>query len=237
MIMTSKINAKQSVCDNNQTALTAITSKMNRSGQHLAASILLLANRLKGQRRSTRFKLTFRWSAGHIGIARNEDADKEVKVVAEGDSSDTKDLPICLQKKIGYSLSATQQAHYKTLKHRWVTDWTASPQCNCLQLHDTLTPYSQKFLKYLSCKELSRQLASRIFQLRVGHVPLNAYLHRFKCVDNPRCPACGHPRETAEHFLLQCPNYMHKRWNITRREGGCCYVSTRCLPDLGEGIL
>ena len=61
---------------------------------------------------------------------------------------------------------------------------------------------------------------STIFQLRVGHAPLNAYLHRFKKVDSAQCPACGHPKETPEHYLLRCPKYAHERWPILRQMGG-----------------
>ncbi len=49
---------------------------------------------------------------------------------------------------------------------------------------------------------------------------MNQYLFRFKKVDSPHCPACGHPEETAEHFLLQCPKYNHERWLIINRSGG-----------------
>ena len=55
-------------------------------------------------------------------------------------------------------------------------------------------------------------MASLIFQLQVGHAPLNKYLHRFKKVDHARCPACGDQVETVEHFLLHCPNFTHECW-------------------------
>ena len=32
--------------------------------------------------------------------------------------------------------------------------------------------------------------------------------------------ACGHPKETPEHFLLQCPIYAHERWPILNKLGG-----------------
>ena len=51
-------------------------------------------------------------------------------------------------------------------------------------------------------------------------MPLNYYLHKFKRVDNPRCPACGHPEETVEHYLIQCPKYVHKRWPLRNRFRG-----------------
>jgi ribonuclease HI len=94
----------------NQAALVAIKSEMNKSGQHLTANLLQIAKQLHKRRGNGRFKLTFRWTAGHVGIARNEDADKEAKAVADRESSDKEDLPPCLCKKIGYSLSAIRQA-------------------------------------------------------------------------------------------------------------------------------
>ena len=48
------------------------------------------------------------------------------------------------------------------------------------------------------------------------HVPLNAYLHKFKSVDKPQCPACGAGKEDAEHFLLNCPAYAHERWALSQ---------------------
>jgi hypothetical protein len=120
---------------------------------------------------------------------------------------------------VKHSISVLRQSHNEKLKKKWATAWAASPRYRCVCLQDTLTPLSQKFLKYISSKEISRKDASHLFQLCTGHVPLNQYLHRFKRVDNPRCLACGHPAETVEHYLLQCPKYVHKRWSLLRRAG------------------
>lgn len=46
------------------------------------------------------------------------------------------------------------------------------------------------------------------------HAPLIAYIHKFKLVDKPRCPACGDANETVQHFLLSCPGYAHERWAL-----------------------
>ena len=83
-----------------------------------------------------------------------------------------------------------------------------------LNNQDLLTPYSQKYLKYISQEGISRKTASLIFQLQVGHTPTNQYLHRFKKVDGPWCLACGFPKETTEHFLLQCLKYKHECWPL-----------------------
>ena len=204
----------------NQAALVAIKLEMNKSGQHLAVNLLQIAKQLLDRRDNRKFRLTYRWSAGHVGIQGNEEADKAAKEAAEGGSLDRKDLPPCLRKQIGHSLSAVQQARNEKLKSRWTASWAKSPRSKRLRFKDILTPHSQKFLKYISNGKISRKAASTIFQLRVGHAPLNEYLHRFKKVDSPQCPACGHLKEMPEHYLLQCPSYAHERWPILIKSGG-----------------
>ena len=178
LIKTEKRNKTKCVLNmDNQATLVAIKSKMNKSGHHLAAQVFNLAAKLKKSGRRGRFELTFRWTAGHVGITGNKDADREAKIAAEGKQLDKDKLPTCLRKQLGYSLSAGRQAHNEKLKLRWVAQWAQSPWYHRLNLEDMLTPYSQKFLKYISCEGISQQSASHIFQLRVGHVLLNQYLH------------------------------------------------------------
>lgn len=204
----------------NQAALKAVSSDMTKPGQHIAAKILQAIKQLKDRKNNSRFKLTFRWSAGHVGIGGNEDADAEAKSAAAGESSAPSDLPPYLRKPLGYSISALRQAHNEKLKLKWAAEWAASPRYRQYHFQDTLTPYSQMYLKYISIPEISRVMASRIFQLRVGHAPLNHYLHKFKKIDSPRCPACGYPKETVEHFLIHCPKYAHERWPLRNRFRG-----------------
>ena len=204
----------------NQAALKAFSSEMTKPGQHIAVKILQAVKQLKARKNNSRFKLTFRWSAGHVGIEGNEEADGEAKRAAEGESSDPRDLPPYLRKPLGHSISALRQAHNDKLKHKWAATWASSPRYRRFHFQDVLTPYSQKYLNCISDSGISREMASRIFQLRVGHTPLNFYLHKFKRVDSPRCPACGHPKETVEHFLVYCPKYAHKRWPICNRFRG-----------------
>lgn len=64
----------------------------------------------------------------------------------------------------------------------------------------------------ISDHRISRNSASLIFQLRVGHAPLNEYLFKLGKVASAQCPACGEAKETVEHFLLRCPKYAHERW-------------------------
>ena len=55
-------------------------------------------------------------------------------------------------------------------------------------------------------------------RLRVEMSDLNFDLFSRHLTDNPSC-ACGHPFETAEHFLLFCPNYQNECINTIRHLG------------------
>ena len=59
-----------------------------------------------------------------------------------------------------------------------------------------------------------------MYQLCSGHIPLNAYLHRFKLVKSAQCPTSGAPRETLQHFVLECPAYDHKCRRTLKPKGG-----------------
>ena len=80
----------------NQAALKAARTDMTKPGQHIAAKIFQSIKQLKACKHNGRFKLTFRWSAGHIGIEGNEGADVEAKSAAEGQSSVLGNLPLYL---------------------------------------------------------------------------------------------------------------------------------------------
>ena len=46
--------------------------------------------------------------------------------------------------------------------------------------------------------------------MRIGHVGLNSYLHRFNIVSIETCQYCNLP-ETLEHYLLYCGKYDNQR--------------------------
>jgi len=66
---------------------------------------------------------------------------------------------------------------------------------------------------------MMRSQASILVQLRTGHVPLQAYLHRFKLVDTPICPSCGTEPESIMHYMLYCATYTTQRRRLRRSLG------------------
>jgi hypothetical protein len=119
--------------------------------------------------------LKFRWTAGHAGIKGNEEVDIKAKKAAEGKTSNKKDLPLLLCKQLKHNKSALKQQKSSQLKTRWLHKWKASPRYNKINTLDPSFP-SNKFIKLISDDRLSRMDASHICQLRMGHIPLNAYL-------------------------------------------------------------
>ena len=58
--------------------------------------------------------------------------------------------------------------------------------------------------------------ASILAQLRTGMARLNGYLHRIGAADSDLC-ACGHAKETVEHFLFRCSQWDQYR-EILRKQ-------------------
>ena len=72
-------------------------------------------------------------------------------------------------------------------------------------------------------------------RLRVEMSDLNFDLVSRHLTDNPSC-ACGHPFETAEHFLLFCPNYQNERINtISHLEDNYIDIHTLLFGDQSLG--
>jgi len=215
LIHTEKRNRKSCAIGlDSQAAIKALHTELTNPGHHLAAEALKIATHLRKRNGNAKYSLTIRWTAGHMGIEGNEKADREAKRAADGHNSDSKDLPKYVRKRIKHSVSALRQTNNKESNENWQKEWQAAKSYKRLRTKDTIPPSSQKFLELTSDHRIPRRMASLIFQLRVGHAPLNSYLHRFHKVESARCPACGDPRETVEHFLLHCPKYTHERWPL-----------------------
>ena len=159
----------------NLAAVKAVLTELTHPGQYLAASFLSTAAKIKKKRGTRNYSLTLRWTAGHIGIQGNEEADAEAKKAAEGRTSDTALLPHILRRPLATSTSAIKQKHSMDTKNKWAKRWRDSERGKCIHSIDSSTP-SPKFLQAISNPKLSRRSASMITQLRINHIPLNSYL-------------------------------------------------------------
>ena len=211
----------------NQAAISALNAVKSSPGQYIADDILAATMQIKKSRNSPNYSLTFRWTAGHSGITGNEEVDGEAKKATEGLTSDTKLLPPLLRKPLKMNKLALRQRKKESLKTRWKKEWSVSERAPRINALDPSLP-SNKYLELINDDRLSCMDASRIFQMRTGHIPLNGYLKRFKRVDSAKCPACGHPKENVRHFLLECPSYAHERWALVKQ----CKKKSPKLEDI-----
>jgi ribonuclease HI len=210
-------NTTYAIGVDNQAAIKALASKLNKPGHYLAAEVLNTAKKL-GKTEGKKYALTIRWTAGHSKIPGNKEVDGEAKKAVEGLTSDAKSLPKALRRPLKCSRSAARQQQQERIKIRWGKEWATSPRYDKMKHIDLSLP-SRKFIKLISNKKIHRAAASKFFQLRSGHIPLNAYLHRFKIKESAQCPACGAQRETPQHFIMECPAYAHKRWKLKPKKG------------------
>ncbi|KAL1739248.1 hypothetical protein HDZ31DRAFT_25388, partial [Schizophyllum fasciatum] len=164
------------------------------------------------------------WGKGHVGIAGNERADTEAKRAAQGESSPPDELPHFLRadQPLPFSLSAMRQAHDQTLLRQWKASWEGSSSQARIAHIDKSLPFT-RFIRHSRDMNLRRPQYSLLVQIRIGHIGLNAHLHKMKLVDSPNCPSCQErgilARETLRHFLFDCPTYRSDRTVMTRALG------------------
>ena len=178
--------------------------------------------------------LLVKWVPRHMDIVGNDKADSEAKKAATVGSSSLHKLLAPLRKTLPWSKSATRQAYHQKVKL-----WSQSPRFNRMALIDLEFSHT-KFAKLT--RSISRNQASILFQLRLGHVPLNTYLHRIKKVDSPICQSCLQFRETVMHYVMWCETHTIARrtmFNAAGRDArnlGKLLSTTELLPHLFQFI-
>jgi ribonuclease HI len=168
------------------------------------------------ERKFRNIKLTIRWVPGHEGITGNEEADRLAKKAVQKGSSASRRLPPMLRRPLPTSKQAASRRIMGGLKERAKEIWRRSPRFRKMQEIDRSLP-SGKFLKLT--ENLSRHQASLLMQLRTGHAPLQDHLYRLRKAESPTCPNCGRERETAHHFLMQCPTFGAQRRQLVAAAG------------------
>ena len=199
----------------NQSLIKAIETPSSTSGQHLLNSLRLSLN-------GTACRLTIRWISSHSKVKGNEDVDKAAKNAAAGHSSPMAILPHLLRNPLPVSASALKQEYNSKLRQKWKEIWEASPRRPRIAQLGEEFPFSA-FLLRLSL--LTRKQSSLILQIRCGHFPLNAYLHKINKSDTNTCPACLNEQEgrssveTISHFIFDCEAHVEAREELIDKIG------------------
>jgi hypothetical protein len=191
-----------SICVDSQAAIKHHNTRIKTSAEYIFSGIHKLASEIKTV--FPNVKLKVRWTPGHAGIQGNEAVDAEAKKAAENPESNVNARFGILARSLPVSLSAHLQKLKETAKVKRIRSFREGPRFHRMAAFDRSMP-SKKFIK--STAKFPRRFVSILTQLRTNHVPLQAYLHRFKLVDSPTCQQCFSAPETVSHFLFFCTKY------------------------------
>lgn len=177
-------NNTLAIFSDSQAALHLLNSPLTmRTAQYLGKHLHELIQYI-----SSRHTIKLHWTPGHHNVALNKKVDEEAGLAAESEGE---------RFQLPFSLSCTRRHVKQTFN-------TRGEDIN----RDGYITLGRKIADAFD--RLKKGRAAAIFQLRLGHCPLNHYLARINAVPNNRCINCGR-KETTTHYLLYCPKYAKER--------------------------
>jgi ribonuclease HI len=221
------IGKRVSLYIDNQSIITALLTPKSTPAQYILNALRISAHNIG-------CNLSIKWISSHSKVKGNEDVDQKAKEAAEGRSSASANLPHLLRSPLPTSASALKQAYNAKIKRKWLAIWEASPRKIRIAQFGGTFPFST-FIKSLHL--LTRQQSSIVLQLRCGHIPLNAYLHRINKSETDKCQACdvdrsgNSPPETVIHFVFDCPAHAIARAEFTDKLGRIDFHLSDIMTD------
>jgi hypothetical protein len=178
------------ILSSNLSALQAISKPRQQSGQFYICQIYRSTNTLQ----VTGNRVFAIWTPANNEMALRAQAKAMARKATESCRGGLRQIPSAK----ATVLHLVTQKHQRHLIQR-VGEYTRKL--------DTALPGKHTHLLYNSCKRIE---ASVLAQLRTGMSRLNGYLHCIGLADTDRC-ACGHAKETIEHFLFRCSKWDQYR--------------------------
>jgi ribonuclease HI len=187
------------LCDS-RSALQAVQSVKNKSGQRIVHAILQAATEVL----AVGIVLRLQWMPGHCDNPGNDAADR----LAKNAASPGKTHPF-------RPLLTRERAYFRrNIYAQWEQEWKSSTKGGHLRKVDNTLParYTRRLYG-----NLPRNRAYLLTQLRTGHNWLSTYRKKVGYSDNDQC-VCG-AQETVTHVLVDCPNLRDLRRELRREVG------------------
>jgi ribonuclease HI len=191
----AKEGERFNIFTDNQASLLRLKSPSDRPGQSQQIRAIIATNTIisKGA------IVDLIWVPGHTDILGNEEADRLAKLA-------TSSLDYLVSNKTSFAYLGIRINQLKKLEINSILGSIKKPR----YLDSYSNTYSWRVSnKILVPRGIKRELASSIFQLKLGHGYLKSYLYRLNIIANNKY-RCG-LEETTKHLLLVCKDYKVQR--------------------------
>jgi ribonuclease HI len=179
----------------------AAISRLSHLGVGPGQSLAMRAHRAAQALEAQGKPVTIQWVPGHQGIEGNERADQAAKQAAS--------KPLrggCGELSIAY----TNRARTETTRARRQQWLTKALGCRSLEAQRAYQAQPGWKLDPIAAAAPKR-IASRYYQLKVGHAAIGAYLQKIQARDSGACQWCQAPSETVYHLLFECREWRRQR--------------------------
>jgi ribonuclease HI len=203
------------LCDS-RSALQAVQSARNKSGQRIVHAILQAATEV----RAAGIALRLQWMPGHCDNPGNDSADGLAKNAASpGKTHPFRPL-----------LTRERALIRRNIYAQWEQEWKSSTKGGHLRKVDNTLPASRTRRLY---GNLPRDRAYLLMQLRSGHNWLSSYRKKVGYSDDDQC-ICG-AQETVTHVLVDCPDLRELRRELRRKVGDAFNSMSSLLGGSKQG--
>jgi ribonuclease HI len=214
LLRDSGINLNRSAISigvDNQAAIKRHVNRARGPASYITEEVHKLTSLLVSRYPGATF--TVRWTPGHSGLTGNEAADTEAKKAADSPTFNSRSRFGILAKPLPISRSAHRHRLTELVNRAYHRSFHSNPRAQRIGRFDRSMP-SNRYRR--ATASMPKRLASILMQLRTNHVPLQAYLHRFKIANSSTCLQCNLHPETVTHFLMHCSKYTVERNQLKR---------------------